>query len=103
MRFVFENKKEAFDIDRAGFANRVCKLIYQQNNKDVDKAIEFGEKIFSDFDDHVRNIYELIGQYIPLIAYYELKTFGADNFDFNEEEYEKALQSAKSACELYYS
>jgi len=103
MRYNFKSKTEAFDEDRAGFANRVCKLIYNQNNNDIDKAIIECGSIYSDFDEHIRNIYELIDNYIPLMAYYELKKYGADNFGLNDNEYDVALQNSKKACEDYYS
>jgi len=102
MQFEFKNKVEAFDEDRSGFANRICKLIYNQSGNDIEKAIKEYENIFSDIDEHVENIYELIGEYIPLIAYYELKKYGADNYDFDDEEYEQALINAKTACDNYY-
>ena len=68
-RYNFVNKEDAFDKDRAGFANRIFKLLYIQSGYDVDKAISNGEDIFSDLNEHVRNIYELIDKYIPLMAY----------------------------------
>lgn len=101
--FIFSNKEEAFSYDRSGFANRVCKLIYNQSNNDIDKAIDNGKNIFKDFSINVRNIYELIDEYIPLIAYYELIQNGADNYDLNDEEYKHALDNCKAACFDYYA
>ena len=80
----------------------MCRLIYLQNGKDIDKAVKEGESIFDEFEEHIRNIYELIDSSIPLIAYYELKKHGADNWDFDDKEYKQALESAKTACESYY-
>lgn len=103
MRYIFKNKEDAFDKGRAGFANSVCKLIYNQSGNDIEKAIKNGESIFTDFNEYVRNIYELVDSYIPLIAYYELKKHGADNYGFSEEEYQEALNKTKAGCEKYYN
>lgn len=102
-QFEFKNKVEAFGQDRSGFANMVCRLLYLQNGKDLDKAIKEGESIFCEFEEHVRNIYELIDDSIPLIAYYELKKYGADNWGFDEQEYTQAIENSKKACEDYYA
>lgn len=101
-RYNFVNKEDAFDKDRAGFANRICELLYIQSGYDVDKAISNGEDIFSDLNEHVRNIYELIDKYIPLMAYYELKEYGKENFDMDDNEYEEAIINTKKACDVYY-
>lgn len=101
-RYNFVNKKDAFDNDRAGFANRICKLLYIQSGYDVDKAISDGEDIFNNLNEHVRNIYELIDKYIPLMAYYELKEYGKENFDMDGSEYEEAIINTKKACDDYY-
>ena len=102
-RFEFENKVEAFEQGRSGFANMVCRLLYLQNDKDLDKAIKEGESIFCEFKEHVRNIYELIEDSIPLIAYYNLKKYGAYDLDLDEEEYKEALDKCKKACDDYYA
>lgn len=102
-RFKFIRKEEAFEGGRSGFANRICKLIHQQNGGDIDKSIKEGEYIFNDLNEFVRNIYELIDTEIPLMAYAELKEHGADNYGFSDEEYEQALESSKKACVEYYS
>ena len=102
-QFEFKNKVDAFSQNRSGFANMVCRLLYLHSGKDLDKAIEEGSGIFSEFEEHVRNIYELIDDSIPLMAYYQLKEYGADNWDFDEQEYKQALDNAKKACHDYYS
>jgi hypothetical protein len=102
-RFKFKNKVEAFEQGRSGFANMVCRLIYLQSDKDLDKAIKEGESIFCQFEEHVRNIYELIEDSIPLIAYSQLKEYGADDLDLNKEEYKQALDECKKACDDYYA
>jgi hypothetical protein len=103
VRFEFKNKAEAFKQGRGGFANMVCRLLYLQNDKDLDKAIKEGESIFHEFEEHVRNIYELIEDSIPLIAYYQLKKYGADDLDLDEEKYTQALYKCKKACDDYYA
>ena len=100
--FEFVKKQEAFEEHRADFANRVCQLVYSKCGNDIEKAVKEIEPLYNDFEENVRNIYELIGRYIPLFAYYELKKHGADNYGFDEKEYSEALNNAKSACREYY-
>lgn len=88
--------------DRSNFANRVLKLIYQKNNYDIDKSIIEAEPFFDDFEEHVRNIYELISSEIPLYAYYELKKYGADNFGLTDDEYIEAINNTITASNRYY-
>jgi hypothetical protein len=109
MMFEYKNKEELFIeyawSDRQGFANRVCKMFYKINNGDVDKCIASKEfiDVYNDFDRHVRNIYELVDNRIPLFAFYELVNNGADNYDFTKEEYDTHLNKIKQACKEYYS
>ncbi len=109
MMFKFKNKEELFIehawSDRQGFANRVCKMFYELHNGDVDKCISSKEfiEVYQDFDYHVRNIYELVENRIPLFALYELVKNGADNYDFTKEEYDAHLDDIKKSCKIYYS
>ena len=100
--FEFVKKEEAFEEHRADFANRVCQLVYSKCSNDIEKAVKEIEPLYDDFEENVRNIYELINSSIPLFAYYELKKHGADNYGFDEKEYSEALSNAKSACTEYY-
>tara|TARA_R110000772_G_scaffold43995_7_gene101285 strand:+ start:11128 stop:11442 length:315 start_codon:yes stop_codon:yes gene_type:complete len=101
-QFEFVNKLEANE-GRSGFANSICKLLYTQAGGNIDKAIKEGEDLFIGLEDHVRNIYELIDSEIPLIAYYELKKYGADNWGFDDSEYDKSINNSINACKNYYS
>ena len=101
--FKFISKEEAFSQNRSEFANMVCKLIYNQNNKDLEKSIKDVEKALLMFEEYVRNIYELIDDSIPLFAYYRLKKYGAQNWDFSEKKYNEALKLCANACVNYYS
>lgn len=87
---------------RAEFANRICKLLYDKSNGNIDKAIIDGEKLFNDLHENVRNIYELVNSQIPLMTYYELKKYDADNWGFSDEEYTINLEVTKAACKDYY-
>ena len=101
--FKFKTKLESFEDYRAGFANRICKLLYYKSNGDLNKCVKEGDNLFIDIENHVRNVYELIDSNIPLMAYYELLNDGPDNWDFTAEEYEQALLRTAKACKEYYS
>lgn len=100
--FEFVTKREAFNKHRADFANRVCKLVYNKCENNIEKAIMEIEPLYDDFEGNVRNIYELIDSHIPLFAFFELKKYGANNFGFNDEEYNEAIENTKKACIEYY-
>ena len=101
---LFEFEKDFKKLDnRSIFANRICKLIYIKNDSNVNKSIKEAEPYFNDLYEHVRNIYELIENEIPLFAYYELAKHGADNYGFTEQEYEEAMMKIKIACNKYYN
>lgn len=99
--FEFESKENVTD-ERAVFANRICKLIYEKHDGDMNKAVDE----VADFADHleelVRNIYELELNEIPLIALHRLRTNGADNYDFTTQEYNDAEVNCMRACISYY-
>lgn len=101
--FEFVTKEEAFKEYRARFANRVCKLVYNKCENDIEKAVKEIELLYNDFEINVRNVYELIDSHIPLFAFFELKKHGADNYRFNDKEYSEAIENAKKACTDYYS
>ena len=96
---TYISKNEA-SIGLSGFANTVCKMIYQKNGCDVDKAAESGEKIFAYFDDFLDGLSEVVSYSVPLVHYYELTTFGLQNNSIKE--HKNKIQAAKLACELYY-
>lgn len=99
--FEFENVNE-LDDTRSIFANRVCKLLYQKHNGDLEKAMKEGEIFFEEFEILIRNIYELVENEIPLYALFRLRKYGADNFGFDDEEYLSAETNCIIACEKYY-
>jgi hypothetical protein len=98
--FEFIGKDEEFDY-RSEFANDVCRLLLKAkgfnfiSNEDI-------EPIYNHFEDHVRNVYELIDSEIPLFALYELRKHGADNYGFTEVEYQQAILNAQKACSEYF-
>lgn len=99
--FDFETDFENLD-ERSVFANRICKLIFEKHNGDLDKAITEAEPYFNDLEEFVRNIYELVENEIPLYAYYRLLEYGADNWGFDENEYQEKIEKTRNACEFYY-
>ncbi len=101
MRFEF--KKNLKNLDgRSEFANRVFKMIYQKNNGNLDKSCEEAIPFFNDFEEYVRNFYELVDNDLPLYSYYRLNKYGADSYSITEEEFEEAVNNAKKACNKYY-
>lgn len=103
--FIFISAKEISE-PRSLFANSVCKLIYRQwDNGCRDLPPSAWKEIgiyYDHFENHVRNIYELIDNEIPLFAYYNLQKLKANNWGFTKEEYEQALNNSESACVEYY-
>lgn len=100
--FEFEKKENVTD-ERAVFANKICKLIYDKNNESVDKSVDD----ISEFADHmenlIRNVYELELNQIPLVGLHRLRAYGADNFDFSPEEYQQAEANCIRAIVNYYT
>lgn len=97
-------KREELDDGRSIFANCFCELLYKKHNSDLPKIIV--DPMFSVFyygaEEHVRNIYEIIDNEIPLFAYFELITLGQTNYDFTDEEYNEAVNNSITACKEYY-
>lgn len=99
--FEFENINELDDV-RSIFANRVCKLLFQKHEGNLEKAMKEGEIFFKEFEILIRNIYEIVEQEIPLYALFRLRKYGADNFGFDDTEYQDAENNCINACKLYY-
>ncbi len=103
--FTFEEGLDYYDksLDpRSIFANRVCKLLFDSYLVNLDDDILYVKKIYQDFDDNIRNFYELVENEIPLFALYELKQYGAKNWGFTEKEYNDAYTRTKNACLEWY-
>lgn len=99
-----EFKTKFNELDhRSVFANRVLAIIYQKYGGDLNVSIAVADELFKDFETHVRNIYELIDDEIPLYRYYELMEYGADNWNYTDEEYQEEIKKATEACHLYYN
>lgn len=89
--------------DRAIFANKICKLIYQKHKGDINLALEEYKDLDGYLHEYVRNIYELIQDEIPLMAYHDLIEDGASNYDLSDEEYEEAKRRCIEAAKIYYN
>lgn len=100
--FDFKEKNKLEEHGRSHFANDVCQLIVDRNNKCIIKSLEDIGKVIYHFDNHVRNIYELYDREIPLFSLYNLVENGIDNYDFTEEEYSEYKLKALRACVKYY-
>lgn len=109
--FKFEhiNSKDFKNNNRDDFANTVCKLIYEKYKGNLEEIFLSNELqlIYKQFNEHVRNIYELIDTDIPLFSFYELKKQetdkGRNRWGMTENEYKEAIQRTITACEDYYS
>lgn len=91
--------------DRAVFVNRICKMIWQLNDSDVYKAVKYLNKseLNAHIHEHIRNVYELIDEEIPLLAVRDLLAYGAGNWDYTKEEYQNHLEYQIKQCSKYYS
>lgn len=99
--FDFKTDMQTLD-ERSIFANRICKLLFDKHSGNLEKAIEEAEPYFNELEEFVRNIYELVETEIPLYAYHRLLKYGADNWGFEESEYQEKLIRTREACITYY-
>jgi hypothetical protein len=109
MEFNFRNDLENLD-DRSKMANMMLKLIYQKHNGDLYKCLPEVRKLKCYLEEHVRNIYEVIDEQVPLIRYYDLMLLSGDKYLYartlefdSEENYQLAIKKANAACFLYYN
>lgn len=100
--FEFKNPTKFDELSRSDFANLVCKLLVDNCEGSLDRALDKIEPFYENFFEHVRNIYEEVQDEIPLFALYELLKYEKDNWDFTEEEYQEALERTRDACTEYY-
>lgn len=94
-------KKEEELDGRSVFVNRICKLIYDKHNGDLDKISEEFDAIYIDITEYVKNVYELDNE-IPMIDYYRSMKYGADNYGLDESEHEERIKYLKLKCKKYY-
>lgn len=99
--YIFLDKNE-IDSPRATFANNVCKLLVDKYKGDLKACLPELKIIFDDFEENVRNIYELIDRQIPLFAHYKLETIHYSDLGLTEEEYLIAKYNTSIACLNYY-
>ena len=101
---AFKSKEEAFkENTRQGFINRICEKVWRVHNGNLAKILKSEQLLFEEIKEFVRNSYELVDEYLPLIWYCELKIHGADVFDYTEDEYNGQLNDCMLACIEYYS
>lgn len=100
----FVLKEVAFEHPKAGFANKVCKLLYDKHDGDLNKAIKELKQsgLYYDFHQHVKNIHEITCSHIPMFRYLELMEYSKDNWNYTQEEYVQAIEDAIAACHNYY-
>lgn len=87
---------------RVFLANRICKLLYEKYDGDLNKIFKGQETIWfmEDFDDQslIDNVYELAHPYIPLyFFYYPLTKQLIDKHVYNE-----TFKIAEEVCRAYY-
>lgn len=92
---------------RAEFANTVFTMLYQKYNGNF-KSVAFqleAKQLYYYFDEYCRNIYEVIDNQIPMMAWVRYLNYGYDPTMFDEGEMteEKWLDRIYTACKKYYS
>jgi hypothetical protein len=100
--FDFIDRGKLDQFGRSHFANDVCQLIVDKNDRCIIQSLKEIGPIVNHFDNHVRNIYELHDSEIPLFSLYHLIKHGKDNYGFSDEEYQEYKQKALKACVDYY-
>lgn len=93
--------------DRAIFANKVLKMIYQKYQGNF-SSVTFQREVLEMkvyLEEYVRNIYECIDREIPLLAWANYLNYGFDESAWDEGEMteEKWLKIIYNACEKYYN
>lgn len=88
--------------ERSKFANDVCQLLVDASDKSIITSLERIEEVYNHFEEHVRNVYELIDSEIPLFRLYDLVRLDKDNWGYSEAEYKTNKQIALKACVSYY-
>lgn len=87
---------------RSVFANKICKLFIDKHNGDIFAAVNNFKELNADIHHFIRNVYELVDCEIPLMGLFDLSSYGPDNWDFNEQEYNEAKDNAIKACREFY-
>lgn len=95
---MWKFNKEKINDERSLFANYICQLLWDSDQLSFDKIEELNDHL----DANIRNVYELIEDEIPLVALYRLNEYGADNYDFDSDEYNEALTNTVQACYDFY-
>lgn len=101
---MFEFNKDIENNDqRADFANYICQLLVDKHGS-PEEAVKHLDEASGYLHEFVRNIYELIGREIPLLALYDLyDTPDPSNWCFTQEEYDEAIERTLKACKEYYA
>jgi hypothetical protein len=88
--------------DRARFANYCCQLLWNSYGGNIHTVMEHMEPLYNYLEEHVRNVYQFIGDQIPLLHYYELLKYGPEGFDIFPEDFEGYKERVADACFRYY-
>ena len=88
--------------DRSKFANKIFSLIYQKHKGDLGNCIDECEQYKFYLDEHVRNIYELVDDEIPLMRYCELINSKPEDYDLTKDEYQELLKIIEERCHWLY-
>lgn len=99
--------------DRAEFANIVLSMLYWKHEQDLksEKFLKELKKLRIHFEEHVRNIYEIIPDEIPLFLYYDYlkcRTVGdiyVEKYDEDENHewtFEEVIEDIISQCHDFY-
>lgn len=87
---------------RSVFANKICKLFIDKHNGDIFAAVNDFKELNADIHHFIRNVYELVDCEIPLMGLFDLSSYGPDNWDFTEQDYNDAKVRAIDACREFY-
>lgn len=100
--YDFENDIANLD-EKSIFANRICKVIYDRHNCDLDEAVYRNYLIFEAIAKSVRKIEDLIPTEVPMLSYFIVKNESATDMAITEEEKEQALARIGLICHDYYT
>ena len=101
MKFKFIARDKITD-PRAEFANFVCDKLGVVDLKTLEKAIPDIKKVQEHFKENVRNIYELVHNKIPMFAYGDLMTLGAENWGVTSSEHAENIRISQEAVLAYH-
>lgn len=92
--------------ERSEFANAIFKNLYKIYKGDFNNVIFINEsaKMSNHLEEYVRNIYEVIDDEIPMMAYINVLKSGSKGYnEWEQYEQQEALKVIENYCHQFYA